>query len=149
MSFTSIICSVLLVGYAHAEEDVRILEAIALQETAGIKNDYAAIGDKGKARGRYGIHRSAWIDGSMQLLREGREAYSYEEWKHPIAQDQTALAIIRHIRARLIANGKKPTPGLIALVWNKGMRKSIATNFKMNAYAIRVQNLCSNKSTNL
>jgi hypothetical protein len=78
----------------------------------------------------------------MQLLREGKEAYSYDQWKHPIAQDQTALAIIRNIRERLKANGQKPSPALIALVWNKGMRKALLTNFRLNAYAHRVQNLC-------
>jgi hypothetical protein len=148
MSFTSIICSVLLAGYVHAEEDTRILEAIASQESAGIKNDYAAVGDKGKARGRYGIHRSAWVQGSMQLLREGKQAYSYEQWKYPIAQDQTALAIIRHIRERLMANGQKPSPALIALVWNRGMRKALLTNFRLNGYAHRVQNLCDSADSN-
>lgn len=141
MSFTSVICSVLLTGYLHAQEDCRILEAIALQETGGAKNDYAKVSDRGRARGRYGIHRAAWVDGSMQLMREGREHYSFDEWNRPIAQDATALAIIRNIRERLKANGIKPTPARIALVWNKGFQKALLTDFRLNGYAQRVQNL--------
>lgn len=141
MSFTSVICSVLLTGYMHAQEDCRILEAIALQETAGAKNDYAKIGDRGRARGRYGIHRAAWVDGSMQLMREKREHYSFDEWNRPVAQDATALAIIRSIRERLKANGIKPTPARIALVWNRGFNKALLTDFRLNGYAHRVQNL--------
>lgn len=124
-----------------ANDDRVILEAIADQETGHLSNPVLAVGDRGRALGRYQMHRRAWRCAELQLMREGNQSFSRSEWRNPEAQDVTALAYIRYIRARIRALGVQPTPGRIALAWNKGVKSAHLTHWKLNAYAQRVQNL--------
>jgi hypothetical protein len=133
----------LLTGYAHAYDDVALLSAIGLVETG---QNYKAIGDNGKALGAYQLHRSAWVDGCTQLMREGKEAYAYSEWNDADKQDTVALALIRSLRARLASKGiTNPTPEQIALCWNMGFTAASRIGFDCKRaktdYAERVGNL--------
>lgn len=130
-------------AYAYAFDDVAVASAIAQVETS---EDYTAVGDNGKARGAYQMHRSAWVDGCTQLMREGRPAYSYDDWKYPTIQDTVALALIRSIRGRLISKGiKDPSPEQLALCWNIGFTAASRIGFDHSRaksdYAERVGNL--------
>ena len=139
----TLIAFAVISNYAHAFDDVAILASIGAVETG---MDYTAIGDNGKARGAYQMHRSAWIDGCTQLMREGKPAYSYDDWKYATIQDTVALALLRSIRGRLASKGiKNPTPEQIALCWNMGFTAASRINFDHRRaktdYAERVGNL--------
>ena len=133
----------MLYSYAYCIDDVGVLAAIGTVET---NMDYNAIGDNGKARGAYQLHRDAWIDGATQLMREGKPAYSYDDWKYPTVQDTVALALLRSIRGRLASKGiTDPTPEQLALCWNMGFTSASRINFDYKRaktdYAERVGNL--------
>jgi len=133
----------LLSNYAYAFDDVAVLAAIGQVETG---MDYTAIGDNGKARGCYQLHRSAWIDGCTQLMREGKPAYSYNDWADADTQDTVALALLRSIRGRLASKGiKDPSPEQLALCWNMGFTAASRIAFDHRRaktdYAERVGNL--------
>ena len=139
----TLIAFAVISNYAHAFDDVAILASIGAVETG---MDYTAIGDNGKARGAYQMHRSAWVDGCTQLMREGKPAYSYDDWKYATIQDTVALALLRSIRGRLASKGiKNPTPEQIALCWNMGFSAASRINFDHTRakgdYAERVGNL--------
>ena len=123
----TLIAFTLIANYAHAFDDVAILASIGAVETG---MDYTAVGDNGKARGAYQMHRSAWVDGCTQLMREGKPAYSYDDWKYATIQDTVALALLRSIRGRLASKGiKNPTPEQIALCWNMVFSAASRINF--------------------
>ena len=139
----TLIAFTLIANYAYAFDDVAILSAIGQVETG---EDYTAIGDNGKARGAYQLHRSGWIDGCTQLMREGKPAYSYDQWKDASTQDTVALALLRSIRGRLISKGiTNPTPEQLALCWNMGFTAASRIGFDhrraKSDYAERVGNL--------
>jgi hypothetical protein len=139
----TLIAFTLIANYADAFDDVAIASAIAQVETG---EDYTAIGDRGKAVGAYQMHRSAWIDGCTQLMREGKPAYSYNDWKNPETQDTVALALLRSLRGRLASKGiKDPTPEQLALCWNMGFTAASRIGFDhrraKSDYAERVGNL--------
>jgi len=139
----SIIAFAVIANYAYAIDDVAVLAAIGQIETG---MDYNAIGDNGKARGAYQLHRSAWIDGCTQLMREGKPAYSYDDWKYPTNQDTVALALLRSIRGRLASKGiTDPSAEQLALCWNMGFTAASRINFDVTRaktdYATRVGNL--------
>jgi len=143
MKLMSLIAFTLIANYAHAFDDVAIASAIAQVETG---EDYNAIGDNGKARGAYQLHRSAWIDGCTQLMGEGKQAYSYDQWKDAKTQDTVALALLRSLRGRLIFKGiTDPTPEQLALCWNMGFTAASRIGFDhrraKSDYAERVGNL--------
>ena len=145
MKLMSLIAFTLIANYAHAFDDVAIASAIAQVETG---EDYNAIGDNGKALGAYQLHRSAWIDGCTQLLREGKKAISYDDWKYATNQDTVALALLRSLRGRLASKGiTDPTPEQLALCWNMGFTSASRINFDVTRaktdYATRVANLAS------
>jgi len=132
-------------NYAHTIDDVAVLAAIGQVETG---MDYNAIGDNGKARGAYQLHRSAWIDGCTQLMREGKLAYLYDDWKYPTNQDTVALALLRSIRGRLASKGiTDPSAEQLALCWNMGFTAASRINFDVTRaksdYATRVANLAN------
>jgi len=148
-NFTLITAAVLLAGYAYAVDDANLLNAIGDVETGSHQNSRLAVGDLGKARGRYQQHRGSFIDGCTQLMREGKSAYSFDQWKSPMVQDDVALAYIRWIRDRMANAGlPHPTAEQIALCWNYGFSKSKAIKFDITKaptdardYATRVGNL--------
>jgi hypothetical protein len=143
MKLMTLIAFTLIANYAHAFDDVAIASAIAQVETG---EDYTAIGDRGKAVGAYQLHRSAWIDGCTQLMREGKPAYSYDQWNNAETQDTVALALLRSLRGRLAVRGiTDPTPEQIALCWNMGYAAASRIGFDhtraKSSYAERVGNL--------
>ena len=139
----TIIAFTLIANYAHAFDDVQVLSAIGAVETG---NDYYAIGDNGLSRGAFQLRRSAWIDGCTQLMREGKQAYSYDQWKDAKTQDTVALALLRSLRGRLSSKGiTDPTPEQLALCWNMGFTAASRIGFDhrraKSDYAERVGNL--------
>ena len=143
MKLMSLIAFTLIANYAHAFDDVQVLSAIGQVETG---MDYSASGDKGLSLGAYQLRRSAFIDGCTQLMREGKPAYSYDQWKDPIVQDTVAFALLRSLRGRLASKGiTDPTPEQLALCWNMGFTAASRIGFDhrraKSDYAERVGNL--------
>ena len=139
----SLIAFTLIANYAHAFDDVAVLSAIGAVETG---NDYSAVGDNGLSRGAFQMRRSAWVDGCTQLMREGKPAYSYDDWKYATIQDTVALALLRSLRGSLASKSiKDPTPEQLALCWNMGFTAASRIGFDhrraKSDYAERVGNL--------
>ena len=79
-------------------------------------------------------------------MREGKPAYSYDQWKDASTQDTVALALLRSIRGRLTSKGiTSPTPEQLALCWNMGFTAASRIGFDhrraKSDYAERVGNL--------
>jgi len=143
MKLTPIIALLVSATYAYAYDDLAIVSAISLVETG---DDYTAIGDNGKARGAYQMHRSAWVEAGTQLMKEGKEVFSFDEWKSAEVQDFVALALLRSLRGRLASKGiTDPTPEQLALCWNMGFTAASRIGFDhrraKSDYAERVGNL--------
>ena len=139
----SIIAFSVIANYAYAIDDVAVLSAIGQVETG---MDYSASGDKGLSLGAYQLRRSAFIDGCTQLMREGKSAYSYDQWKDAKTQDTVALALLRSLRGRLASKGiTDPTAEQLALCWNMGFTAASRIGFDHRRaktdYAERVGNL--------
>jgi len=79
-------------GMARAADDdpmERLLDAIAHVES---RNDPNAVGDSGRARGVYQIHRSYWQDGTRIL----GVTWSYQDATDPIKARQVVRAYLLH-----------------------------------------------------
>jgi uncharacterized protein YutD len=139
----SIIAFAVISNYAHAFDDVQVLSAIGQVETG---MDYSAVGDNGLSLGAFQLRRSGWVDGCTQLMREGKKAISYDDWKYATNQDTVALALLRSLRGRLASKGiTDPTPEQLALCWNMGFTAASRIGFDHHRaksdYAERVGNL--------
>lgn len=143
----SVIALLLMGCHAVAQSDARLLQAIGQVEGG----ERTQRGDNGAAYGLYQMHRAAWQDGNAQLAREGRPTYPLTQWRSAVAQDMVALALLRVIRSRLMAEGiHTPTPQQLALIWGMGFTGAKAVGFDHRAappakasYAQRVANLAS------
>lgn len=83
--------------------------------------NYAAVGDRGKAVGAWQMHPAAWITANQWLTRNGLPTISRREWRKPDNQRATALAFVKWLRERLIADGiLNPTPEQIYLGFTMG-----------------------------
>jgi hypothetical protein len=131
---------------AEAKTDARMLEAIAAVESG---NSRHAIGDGGKAIGRFQMHPAAWQDANDRLAAEGYKTYPRSRWRDPVAQDMIAHAYLRILRDRLATAGvAKPSPAQLALCWNLGFTGAKAYGFDPDQapanrrdYARRVENI--------
>jgi hypothetical protein len=92
-----------------------VLDAIAHVESGGRHN---AVGDSGKARGAWQMHRAAWDDAASRLRAE---------WTHAEAHDATkARAIaaehLRWLNAQFTRRtGRQPTTADSYALWNLGV----------------------------
>ena len=120
-----------------------ILEAIADQETGSHRNPLNAVGDRGRARGMYQMHRNAWEDALDELkkMKIPVQNYQWSNWRNANTQKIVALVHIRKIKAQLRSIGVRDSAANVALVWNKGFRKAQLTHFRLNDYAYRVDNI--------
>lgn len=135
----------MLLMLAHATldaapvDDVRLLKAIGHVESGMVRS---AVGDGGASLGCYQQSAAAWVDASRQLKKEGLPSYARSMWRSPAAQDAMALAYIRWIRSRLVANGyASPTIEQIAVCWNYGLTNALNRRLPLTDYSKRVRNI--------
>jgi hypothetical protein len=127
--------------------EIYILDAIADQESGHLQNPVLAVGDRGRARGMYQMHRSAWEDALNELqkikipVQNSVQNYLWANWRNANTQKIVALVHIRKIKAQLRSIGVRDSAANVALVWNKGFRKAQLTHFRLNDYASRVDNI--------
>jgi hypothetical protein len=123
--------------------EIYILDAIADQESGHLQNPVLAVGDSGRARGMYQMHRSAWDDAlnELQKMKIPVQNYQWSNWRNENAQKIVALVHIRRIKKQLKSIGIRDSAANVALVWNKGFRKAQLTHFRLNDYASRVDNI--------
>jgi muramidase (phage lysozyme) len=133
---------ILLAGAITASaqiDDERLLNAIGQVESGMNRN---AVGDHRNSLGAYQIGYAAWLSACKQLRLDGLPIYPRSSWRSPVAQDAVALANIRMIRARLIANGyPSPTVAQIAVCWNMGISGALRRGLPLTDYAFRVSNV--------
>jgi hypothetical protein len=116
-----------------------VLEAIGQVESGG---DYTAVGDGGRALGRYQMHPAAWQDANEYRVAHGLPAYPRSKWREPSVQEGVAKAFLAVLEARLGLDGyQHPTPGLLALCWHRGYAGAKARRFRIDGYARRVETL--------
>jgi hypothetical protein len=124
---------------ASPVDDRRLLKAIGHVESGMVRS---AVGDRGDSLGCYQQSSAAWVDASRQLKKEGLPSYARSMWRSPAAQDAMALAYIRWIRNRLVANGyPRPTIEQIAVCWNYGTTSALRHGLPLTEYAKRVRNI--------
>ena len=135
---------ILLAGACTAMADVddhRLLNAIGQVESGMNRN---AVGDRGRSLGAYQQSLASWKAACGQLKAEGLPVYARAAWRAPEVQDAVALANLRWIRARLIANGyASPTVSQIAVCWNMGLTAALRRGLPLTDYATRVMNIYS------
>ena len=127
-----------VINVATANEDIRLLEAIAQVESGF---DRKAIGKAGE-RGMYQVMPTTWKDAEERLKREGYYRYPLSKWRDATAQDMIAAAHLRTLRERFALAGiLTPSAEQLALAWNVGFRGAHDRAYRPNDYAVRVANL--------
>jgi hypothetical protein len=102
----SLLLSVATVGAESVPE--RWIDAIQIIESGGEANPDAAIGDGGKARGRFQFHKSAWEDCSKVRKANKERVHPYAKAKDPVIAREYARTWLTHLRRRLTARIGRP-----------------------------------------
>jgi len=95
----------------------RYMQAVAMVESGGNKN---AIGDSGRARGAWQMHRPAWIDAQGWQRSRGARVWGWNDWRHPQAQTEMAFAYLKICSRRLTGAGVKVDPVNLYLCYSMG-----------------------------
>lgn len=98
-----------------------VLQAVEHVETGGCADPDRAVGDSGKARGRYQFHRQAWEDCSKLRKINKLSVYPYASASDPAIARDYARTWLTALKVRLAQQiGRQPFPGEIWLAWNLG-----------------------------
>lgn len=84
------------------------LDAVQSVETGGEANPDRAVGDKGKAIGRFQFHRSAWTDCSAVRKAQGKPVYPYSKASDPVIATEYAKSWLSFLRERLTFHIGRP-----------------------------------------
>lgn len=84
------------------------LDAVQSVETGGEANPDKAVGDGGKARGRFQFHRSAWADCSIVRKAQGKPVHPYSKATDPVIATEYAKTWLTALRERLTAEIGRP-----------------------------------------
>ena len=110
-----------------AQLPASVLDAIAQVESRG---NHAAIGDAGKARGAWQMHRAAWDDAARRLR---------VTWSHAEAHDATKARAIAADHLRWLETqftrrtGRQPTAADSYALWNLGVGGYARRNWDLAA----------------
>jgi hypothetical protein len=119
-----------------AASDEGLLMAIGIAES---RMDHLAVGDGGRALGAYQMHPEAWEDANAHLKAQGKLTHPRAAWRDSHVQKRMASAYLEVIRTRLRAYGiRNPSPGVLALCWNRGPAGAKSRGFVLTDYAKRV-----------
>lgn len=103
------------------------------------------LGDKGKAKGPFQFHKSAWDDCTKIRRSVGLPTYPYSKASDPFISRQYATTWLSYLRQQLGNKiGRSPNIGETWLAWNLGMtgfsrygyRISMVPDIKMRKAAI-------------
>lgn len=113
-------------------------------------NDYKAVGDDGRARGAWQMHKAAWETANHWRMSKGMKPWSWDgAWTDKKVQKEMAFAYVSWLRDELEASGKVlvgPREIYIAYSWgltnyvNAGYTTVGCPEFKVDA-ADRVANI--------
>lgn len=84
------------------------IDAIQVVESGGEANPDAAVGDGGKAKGRFQFHKSAWEDCSKVRKANKERVHPYSKAKDPAIAREYARTWLTHLRRRLTAQIGRP-----------------------------------------
>lgn len=99
--------------------ELRFLQCVALVESGG---DVKAVGDGGRARGAFQLHRAAWIESAEWLRKSGKRAWAWGDWQNVDAQRETAQAYFKILAGRLERAGAKVDPVNLYLAYTMGFQ---------------------------
>lgn len=97
----------------------RLVEAVA-QVESGVR--HGAVGDHGRARGAWQIHRAAWEDVSRVRAAAGLRTYRYGAAHDPATARAYASDFLGLLRARFITRtGRRPGIAELYCAYNLGL----------------------------
>ncbi|NDB33711.1 MAG: hypothetical protein EB160_09875, partial [Nitrososphaeria archaeon] len=103
-----------------------------------------AIGDSGKARGLFQMHRGSWEQISEQRASNGQTEYSWFEYSMDRdVSTEYAIAYLEWISSRLeIALNRKPLPWEIYASYNVGLSAFLKINCNFEKLPKHTQRAC-------
>lgn len=109
------------------------LDAVQAIETGGEKNPDAAVGDGGKARGRFQFWAIAWKDCSAVRKAAGLKTYPYSKATDPVVAREYARTWLSYLQHRLTKEiGRPALAGETWLAWNLGFEGFRRHKFQMS-----------------
>ena len=99
--------------------DLRFLQCVAMVESGG---NTRAVGDRGRARGAFQMHRAAWIESGEWLRKSGRRVWAWGDWQNVEAQRETAMAYFKIQARRLESAGVEVNPVNLYLAYTMGFQ---------------------------
>ena len=113
-----------IVGNAVASASV--LDAVAFVESGG---KHSAVGDAGKARGAWQMHRAAWQDAAARL----RVAWPFTDAHDLHKARLIAAEHLRWLNAQFVQRtGRTPTPADSYALWNLGVAGYARRNWDLS-----------------
>lgn len=97
------------------------VDAVQTIETGGEANPDAAVGDGGKAKGRFQFHKAAWLDATKVRKAAGLKTYPYAKAGDPTIAREYARTWLSYLQHRLTREiGRPANAGETWLAWNLG-----------------------------
>lgn len=84
------------------------VDAVAQVETGGEAAPDSAVGDGGKAKGRFQFHKPAWTDCSTVRKAAGLKTWPYAKATDPVIAREYARTWLTHLRERITAEIGRP-----------------------------------------
>jgi len=132
----ALVAALIIRANALVADDAKLIHAIGVVESG---MDFRAVGDQGRAVGAYQMHPEAWQDANAWRKAQGLPAFPRHEWRDQRVQLHMAQAYMNVLRKRLLGLGfANPSPGLLAVCWNKGLEGARRDSFRSTRYAKRV-----------
>ena len=104
-----------------------LLEAVAEVESSGGRY---LVGDNGRARGAWQMHRRAWADVNGSLPKAARK--DYQEVRNPITAKQFAQRYLAILEKEMRLDGVLVTARHLYAAYNLGLE-----NFRLRGYDLR------------
>ena len=124
-----------------AEAELKVLALSIAEIESGMT--YSAVGDRGKAKGAWQMHKAAWQTSNDYRERvQGKQRIKWSQWDDKKNQLEMAVAYLHWLKDRFKENGiSNPTPQQYYVAWNWGFSKFKRANFNLHlAPNVSVQN---------
>jgi membrane-bound lytic murein transglycosylase MltF len=124
--------------------DSNMLDAVAMIESS---RNPKAVGDSGKARGEFQMHKAAWDQISADRKRNGLPVYDWSYAHSESIAREYAQAYLTWVETRLEKNlSRKPAPWEIYAAYNRGVKGFLDTKGNFSMLPKHTQRACSRLS---